>query len=209
MKALPLIINKMEKTTNLYLILSLVLISLFGGIWLENELDLFENNNYNFLEENKTIENRISYKQICEKEVFKDVCSENKKIEVEQPNGLNYHTYFQNNTKSSKINILRNLMLVEVGGDRKNHTYSMNPVISDGDWIIEALDFTEDELLVGNIIVFKTSESDSLFVHRIIEVKIKDGESCYITKGDNNSNKDVDCVIKKDIRSVVLGVLYH
>ena len=64
---------------------------------------------------------------------------------------------------------------------------SMEPTIMTGDIaIIKSCEI--DELKVGDIVAFKSGTS--VITHRIVEIKEKDGQKEFITKGDNNNTED-------------------
>lgn len=76
---------------------------------------------------------------------------------------------------------------------------SMVPIFKRGDSVI--YDKGEKQINVGDIIVFKKSES--VVVHRVVATRKKDKEEYYVTKGDNNKKNDSKLVSKKDILGVV------
>lgn len=67
-------------------------------------------------------------------------------------------------------------------------------------------------LQVGDIVVIYlniTGEYSKFnSAHRIIKIKEKDREDCYITKGDNIKYHDGECWLKSEIYGKVVGVLY-
>ena len=68
---------------------------------------------------------------------------------------------------------------------------SMEPAFQRGDILF--LDNVEEEMHVGEIIVFKIEGRDIPIVHRIIAVhdSLLDGEPAFLTKGDNNKIDDI------------------
>lgn len=82
---------------------------------------------------------------------------------------------------------------------------SMNPLYYMGDTvIIEKLsDNKKKELNVGDIIAYYDKEQN-IIVHRIINKLNKDGEIIFITKGDNNQNRDNILVKLSDIKGKYL-----
>lgn len=80
---------------------------------------------------------------------------------------------------------------------------SMYPNLKKGDAVIvsKLSDKERDELSVGMIVAFY--EGETVITHRIISIEEIDGEEYIITKGDNNSTKDVTKKKKDDIIGIV------
>jgi signal peptidase len=82
---------------------------------------------------------------------------------------------------------------------------SMHPTLEDGDLII--IDRTNyDNLKVGDIIIFNSSIYHTRIVHRIVDVKISDGEKAFITKGDNNHAPDPSYVLRENYVGRYVGI---
>ena len=62
----------------------------------------------------------------------------------------------------------------------------------------------QDEIVVGDIIVFHASYHDKPIVHRIIQIENVSGVLHYITKGDNNDMADMGYRVYEDIIGVVI-----
>ncbi len=82
---------------------------------------------------------------------------------------------------------------------------SMEPALESGKTVIITDDY--QELQVGDIIVFSTSNSSSYICHRIIEINEVDGQKRYITKGDSNLTADSRYVLDEDIQGKVIAVI--
>lgn len=79
---------------------------------------------------------------------------------------------------------------------------SMNPTISVGDaLIVHKLD-KNDTLKKGDIVVYEYN--GKMIAHRIIEVRVKNSKSLYITKGDNNFQNDSLKLEQDDIEGIVI-----
>ena len=65
-------------------------------------------------------------------------------------------------------------------------TASMEPTIESNSTIIFDQDYNYDKLSVGDIIVYYNDENNIYVIHRIV----KNTESGFVTKGDNNSIED-------------------
>ncbi len=73
-------------------------------------------------------------------------------------------------------------------------TESMKPNLNTGDIII-IKKTNDDEIYLGDIITYKSSENSERITHRIVEKS----EDIYITKGDNNKIEDKVMVRTEDI----------
>ena len=72
-------------------------------------------------------------------------------------------------------------------------TGSMEPGIMPGDIVVtRGVDSTNDSnLSIGDVIAFLPYPDDPTVVtHRIVGITVKDGETYYVTKGDNNNSTD-------------------
>ena len=58
-----------------------------------------------------------------------------------------------------------------------------------------------DSFKKGDIIAFKTDE-DLVITHRIVEIIEEDGQTKYITKGDNNNTEDNGYVLPEQIEGI-------
>ena len=85
-------------------------------------------------------------------------------------------------------------------------TKSMDPVVDAGHTALLTGDFDKDELLTGDVIVFKLP--DKSVMHRIIEVG-EDGEGKYYkTKGDNTYYPDPYVIRAENITHLLIGIIY-
>lgn len=66
---------------------------------------------------------------------------------------------------------------------------SMEPVFYRGD-VVFIRHVDAEDLMKGDILVFKNPYDDTPIVHRIIEITVKDGTRYFSTKGDNNFSPD-------------------
>ncbi len=79
---------------------------------------------------------------------------------------------------------------------------SMEAEIKKGDLIITK-EINPEELEIGKVIAFRDA-AGTVTTHRIIDIVEKDGESFFITKGDNNSTQDRNLVSLKDVEGIYL-----
>ena len=79
---------------------------------------------------------------------------------------------------------------------------SMEPFIKVYDVIIDRKLKPNDELKVGDVITFYSSTLNTdgyTITHRIYDIKISEGKTYYITKGDNNQSVDVGSITRDNI----------
>lgn len=79
---------------------------------------------------------------------------------------------------------------------------SMEPFIKVYDVIIDRRLKANDELKVGDVITFYSSTLNTdgyTITHRIYDIKISEGKTYYITKGDNNQSVDVGSITRDNI----------
>jgi len=88
------------------------------------------------------------------------------------------------------------------------NTNSMIPVLSSKSNAIQVKPSSKDQLKIGDIISFRTQETKTRIIHRIIGIGQDEKGRYYITKGDNNKNEDPFKVRFKDIERVVVAVVY-
>lgn len=80
---------------------------------------------------------------------------------------------------------------------------SMETEIRKGDLIITKI-VDPSALKVDDVIAFRDA-AGTVTTHRIIDVVVKDGETYFITKGDNNSSQDRNLVELKDVEGIYVG----
>ena len=82
---------------------------------------------------------------------------------------------------------------------------SMEKEIHKGDMIITKVVEDPTSLGVDDVIAFRDAEG-TVTTHRIIDVVLEDGETYFITKGDNNNTQDLNLVsAKSDIEGIYVG----
>lgn len=82
---------------------------------------------------------------------------------------------------------------------------SMEPTINTGDLAISK-EVDTKTLKVGDIISFKIKEN-IVVTHRIVEITTQDGETAYITKGDNNYENDQNPVRASSVEGIYIKKL--
>ena len=85
-------------------------------------------------------------------------------------------------------------------------TNSMDPVFDSTSHAIEIIPKTTENVHVGDIVSYSTD--NGTIIHRVIETGY-DSEGWYaLFKGDNNPTKDPNKVRFKDIRRIVVAIIY-
>ncbi len=80
---------------------------------------------------------------------------------------------------------------------------SMETEIRKGDLIITKI-VDPSALQVDDVIAFRDA-AGTVTTHRIIDIVVKDGQTYFITKGDNNSSQDRNLVELKDVEGIYIG----
>ena len=86
------------------------------------------------------------------------------------------------------------------------NTNSMDPFIDESSHAIEILPEDPDLIEEGDVIAYETSFG--IIIHRVIEKGKDDNGIYYVVKGDNNTLSDPSKVRFKDIKGVVVAVIY-
>ncbi|TAL58252.1 MAG: hypothetical protein EPN86_00515 [Nanoarchaeota archaeon] len=87
-------------------------------------------------------------------------------------------------------------------------THSMEPVISSTSNAIEVAPKSESEIKVGDIISYQSEYADGIFIHRVIDIGSDDKGWYTIVKGDNNPSPDPGRIRFKQIKRVVVAIIY-
>ena len=82
---------------------------------------------------------------------------------------------------------------------------SMEPALSEEQSVITISDY--QELQVGDIVVISYSDSSNYYCRRIVEIDEVEGQTRYVTKGDNNLLIDSSYVTVENILGKVIGVI--
>jgi len=87
-------------------------------------------------------------------------------------------------------------------------TNSMDPIIDETANAIEIIPKSADDIHVGDIISYKSDYADGTIIHRIIKIG-SDEEGWYcIVKGDNNQSPDPGKIRFKQIKRVLVAIIY-
>lgn len=85
-------------------------------------------------------------------------------------------------------------------------TNSMDPVIDSGSHAIEIIPKTPEDIHVGDIVSYSTP--NGTIIHRVVETGYDNDGWYAVFKGDNNPIKDPNKVRFKDIRRIVVAIVY-
>ena len=87
-------------------------------------------------------------------------------------------------------------------------TNSMDPVLDETANAIQIIPKSADDIHVGDIISYKSDYADGTIIHRIIKISSdEDGWYC-IVKGDNNQSPDPGKIRFKQIKRVLVAIIY-
>lgn len=83
---------------------------------------------------------------------------------------------------------------------------SMEPLVYPGDVVMIQRE-AADKMKVGDIVQYWSTANNIYIIHRVIATDVVNGETAYITKGDNNSMRDIDPVKAEQIRGKVIATV--
>ncbi len=91
---------------------------------------------------------------------------------------------------------------------RFTNTNSMDPIFDSEANTIEIKPEKKSDIHIGDVISYSPRGSDSLIVHRVVQISV-DGDGWYaIVKGDNIANPDPDKVRFEQINGVLVAIIY-
>lgn len=88
------------------------------------------------------------------------------------------------------------------------NTNSMDPVLDETANAIEIIPTSPEEIHPGDIVSYKSEYSDASIIHRVLETGYDDEGWFAIMKGDNNPLQDPGKVRFKQVRRVVVAIIY-
>ncbi len=87
-------------------------------------------------------------------------------------------------------------------------TKSMLPLLDKGHNGIEIIPESQRDIKVGDVIAYQSNIIPALIIHRVIDIK-QDAQGIYfITKGDSNPKQDPEKIRFKQIKYILIGILY-
>ncbi len=87
-------------------------------------------------------------------------------------------------------------------------TRSMEPVLTKDANAIEIIPASPHDIGVGDIISYESAFSEGTIIHRVIEKGSDEAGPWFRTKGDNMDYVDPEKIRFKNIKRVVVGILY-
>lgn len=87
-------------------------------------------------------------------------------------------------------------------------TKSMDPVIDSTSKAIEVVPNSEADILVGDIVAYKSKYKNGVITHRVVGIGNDDNGWYAMLKGDNNNDVDPEKVRFKQIKRVVVAIIY-
>ena len=88
------------------------------------------------------------------------------------------------------------------------NTNSMDPVIDEKANAIEIIPKSADDIHVGDIISYNSDYADGTIIHRVIKISEDDRGWYCIVKGDNNQSPDPGKIRFKQIKRVLVAIIY-
>ena len=87
-------------------------------------------------------------------------------------------------------------------------TRSMDPVLDSDSNAIEIIPESYEDIQIGDIVSYHSEITNSVVVHRVVNIGY-DSNGIYFTfKGDNNKSNDPERVRFEQIKRIVVGILY-
>lgn len=111
--------------------------------------------------------------------------------------------------KESQIYLYDNKIIISIDNASISsyaNTRSMEPLINSGSNGIETIPESEEDINIGDIIVYNST--DGLIVHRVIFIGNDEDGKYFLVKGDNNKFPDEYKIRFSDIKYVLIGILY-
>ena len=110
---------------------------------------------------------------------------------------INLWIMFQSKTNSDKVpSVFGYKPFMVLSG-------SMESDIHKGDLILTK-ETNPADLAINDVIAFRDAQN-TITTHRIIDIVENDGQTYFITKGDNNSTQDLNLVAYEDVEGIYVG----
>ena len=87
-------------------------------------------------------------------------------------------------------------------------THSMEPTLGSKTTGLEIVPASNDEIKAGDIISYKSAQSDDVIIHRVIKTDYDSNGWYAITKGDNNNDNDPEKIRFAQVKRILVGLLY-
>lgn len=115
------------------------------------------------------------------------------------------------NIKENQIHVYNDKVMIDLENAEWatfTDTNSMDPVFDKGNYAIEIIPKTSDEIRVGDIVSYKSQFADGTIIHRVVEIGNDENGWFARFKGDNNSAVDPGKVRFSQIQRVVVAIIY-
>ncbi len=119
--------------------------------------------------------------------------------------------HFNQELISGMSSFLSNNSDYRLYSDGNTDTHSMLPILNKDTSIILYLNFTEEDIQIGDIIIYEIpigTNSVRGYMHRVVEINEINQTFFYIARGDNLQVDDFWNIKYDEIFGVVVGVLY-
>lgn len=113
--------------------------------------------------------------------------------------------------KDREILVYNSMVVLNVSNvewSKYANTNSMDPLLDETANGLEIKPETEEDIEVGDVIVYEPSWDSGLIVHRVISIEEDEQGRYYVVKGDNSEIVDPEKVRFSQIVGVLVGVLY-
>ena len=113
--------------------------------------------------------------------------------------------------KIEQIHVYEDRVVIEIKNPRWTEfeaTKSMDPLFDVGANAINIIPESEEEIQVGDIVVYESDFSDRAIIHRVVKIGEDEKGKYFILKGDNNPLIDPGKVRFSQIKRVLVGIIY-
>ncbi len=110
-----------------------------------------------------------------------------------------------------QIHVLKDKVVIDIENPEWSSftdTNSMDPVIDKGANAIHIVPEKPEDIVVGDIVAYKSKYADGTFIHRVTGIGFDDEGIYYILKGDNNPSTDPGKVRFDQIERVLVAIIY-
>lgn len=123
----------------------------------------------------------------------------------------NAQPYPKDRVKEEQIRIYEDRIVINVADAKYASfadTHSQEPFFGEGSNAIQIAPESPQDIQLGDVITYRSTDSGSLIIHRVISIKNDENGLYYTLKGDNNKKPDPERVRFNQVKSVLIGVIY-
>jgi len=116
-----------------------------------------------------------------------------------------------NRISDDQILVYNSMVILNISGvewAKYTDTKSMDPLLDDTVNGLEVRPESEEDIVVGDVIVYQPKWTQGLLAHRVISKGQDEQGTYYTVKGDNSKDADPEKVRFNQIQGVLVGVLY-